>query len=116
MIYDELANSEMEKAGLSKSQRDFYNEIVSSFLSFDHGNETAQTRIHMIAALINRQAITPLTDNADDWVNISDTTNGQGNLWRSKRDSRAFSHDGGTTYFYTGKESEIHLSAHEGNR
>src|SRR3546814_7005887 len=49
--------------------------------------------------LLNMRNLSPLTNNPDEWYkHTPDTWDGVNHVWQSKRNSEAFSTDGGLTY------------------
>lgn len=84
------ARKEISKANIDSTTGDAYLQAIQGFLNLGLKNETA---IPQITALLNQTNIAPLTTSQSEWTQISD------NLWASTRNIKAFSQDGGKTYF-----------------
>lgn len=52
----------------------------------------------IVSDLLQFKALTPLTDDPDEWNHIAEPIAGRPDLWQSVRDSSCFSNDGGRTY------------------
>lgn len=103
-----------KEEGTDKSQgwvMDNIRELITAFSKQGHSGHSAPYVLDLFNKLARFEIIMPLTGNDDEWCNCSD------GLWQNKRDSRvfknkdgawfidgkAFSDDGGKTYFTNGK-------------
>lgn len=76
-------------------------ECVAKFAEYGHSGGSASWAISVLNKLLQFKNLTPLTDNPDEWMQV-----GTGGLlyrgydvWQNRRNSEAFSHDGGETYY-----------------
>ena len=87
---------------------------VAGFVSFGHGGGSAAVARDQLAKLLNREALTPLTDDPAEWLDRSETSGYP--IWQNLRDPRAMSHDGGKTYWLVEDPShKMHCSARSGS-
>ena len=104
-ILVQKARFELERAKLAGEEfPDFNNkvlEIVSIFASMGHSGSSAEYTRHVIDTLLRQKALSPLTDDPDEWEEHDPSMwDGRNKIWQNRRDSTAFSTDGGETYFY----------------
>ena len=93
----ERAKRELELSGVDE---DIYGDMTSKAVLelldvFDkqgHSGMSASLVSHLFMKLVKGEALTPLTDHPDEWVEVAD------NLWQNYRNSAAFSEDHGQTY------------------
>lgn len=85
-------------------------QTVEGFVSYPgHSGGSAFVAREMLHALLGHQALSPLTDDPTEWIDRSEMSGEP--WWQNIRDSRAMSHDGGTTYWLIDDESKaIHAS------
>ena len=76
-------------------------ECIEKFSEYGHSGGSASWAIPVLNELLQFKNLTPLTDNPDEWMQV-----GTGGLlyrgydvWQNRRNSEAFSHDGGDTYY-----------------
>lgn len=74
-------------------------EIVDVFARCGHSGGSAYFHTQVIADLLQFKALTPLTDDPQEWVEHEGVASDGGSAWQNKRDSRMFSEDGGKTYY-----------------
>lgn len=102
------ARYELELIGNGPMIDDHVLEIVKIFSEQGHSGSSAVYTIKVIAKLLNFENLAPLTNNPDEWVLVFD------NGWQNKRNSAAFSSDGGKTYTLTTELAgirKLHTSA-----
>lgn len=100
------AKRELRFAGYSPNDTDpmnvqIYNstlDIVRAFIKCGHSGMSAQFHVAMIQSLLSFEALGPVTDNPDEWLDVSDAMGGDP-TWQNIRDSKMFSEDGGKTYY-----------------
>lgn len=105
------AESELRAAGLLDHDSDYYGaigravlDLVEVFSSQGHSGASADMTIEILQALLRFRPLTPLTDNPDEWMEVTD------GLWQSYRRSDAFSEDGGKTYYLVDNKNEVFKS------
>ena len=110
------ARTELTKAGLFDSDSDYDGmlgeaalELVEKFADQGHSGFSAAMTIDIVSRLMRYEPLTALTDDPAEWNHVSNDMAGRPDLWQSRRDSAAFSNDGGKTYKREG-EDEIHTS------
>ncbi len=94
---DILAN----KGGHDEKLNRIIIECVEKFAEYGHSGGSASWAIPVLNDLLQFKNLSPLTDNPDEWMQVG--TGGllyRGyNVWQNRRNSEAFSHDGGKTYY-----------------
>lgn len=75
-------------------------KAVEAFASYGHSGGSASCAIDQLTALLSFQNLAPLTDNPDEWQNVSEMSGSA--LWQNRRNPTAFSEDAGHTYWVTG--------------
>lgn len=82
--------------------------VVQAFANMGHSGYSAMDAIDKINTLLKFKNLTPLTNDPDEWMYISEETWGfPRGVWQSRRDPEAFSHDGGNTYYLLSNRDEI---------
>lgn len=110
----EHARRELELLGQTDQDPGFSESIIAAveaFTSFPHSGWSAMVARKMLAKLLNREALSPLTDHPDEWDDKSQVSGYQ--FWQNVRDTRAFSEDGGKTYFLLGDPTIRHSEHRE---
>jgi len=126
MTMTETHIKELERAGLFDKDSDYdgmigeaVKELLEVFGKQGHSGFSANYTASIFYRLIKGEPLTPLTDNPDEWMEVTD------NVFQSKRvsnvfidktisekpyilDGKAFSDDGGKSYF-TSSESIVHF-------
>lgn len=93
------ARRELELAGNDPETVDAVCAVVQAFTDFGHSEGSALWTVETLERLLRFKPLSDLTANPAEWTYICDErTNGE-ELWQSQRDSEAFSHDGGVTYY-----------------
>lgn len=100
----EHAKRELEIAGLFDKESDYSGgigkaalEIVEVFAKQGHSGFSALLTIDVVSKLMSYKPLTPLTDDAAEWLDVSEMSGEP--LWQSKRQSSSFSKDGGKTWY-----------------
>lgn len=97
MTLREHAQRELELVGEEPQVIEWYLAIVDKFEEFGHSGYSAEHTTRVLEQLLRYRNLTPLTDNPDEWVDITEFNEGI-ELWRSKRNPDALSIDQGKTY------------------
>jgi hypothetical protein len=93
------AQRELEIIGEEPEIVAMYLNVVRAFVSFGHSGGSASVAIPVITRLLSFQPLSDLTDDPDEWFfHGADVWGEEGGIWQNKRDSTAFSKDGGKTY------------------
>lgn len=103
----EHARHELELVGEEPEVIDWYVKVVETFAEFGHSGPSAEYTTRVLEQLLRFKNLTPLTDNPEEWMDISRYTEQGTPLWQSLRNSGAFSSNGGKTYHLMGEEEYI---------
>lgn len=101
------AEEEMRRAGLYDADADYGGMIPEAVMKMirAHSSEGHSGGSHgMTMAIFNRvvnfKPLTPLTDDPNEWTQVSPDMSPPGEtVWQSRRSSSCFSNDGGKTYY-----------------
>jgi len=83
------------------NDKDFDSSIIAavrSFFSYGHSGGSASVGIDILTKLLKGENLTSLTGRAEEWQNRTAESGGTP-LWQNRRNSAAFSNDGGETYW-----------------
>ena len=94
----EHARRELQLIGEDPEMIDWYCRVINEFASFGHSGGSASVAIPVLHELLQHHPLTELTDDSVDWMDRSQESGGNP-IWQNRRDSRAFSSDGGKTYY-----------------
>lgn len=97
MNLTEHARRELALLGEEPQVIDWYCRVVAEFASAGHSGGSASVAIPVLHELLQFHPLTPLTDDPADWIDQSEPSGYP--VWQNRRDSRAFSEDGGKTYW-----------------
>lgn len=76
-------------------------KAVESFMSYGHSGGSVGYGIHILTDLLYAKNLSPLTDDPDEWMEITEDT------WQSRRRADAFSYDGGKSYHVLGEKNKV---------
>lgn len=100
MTLHDHATSELLRAGLFDADSDYEGnlavcvmELIDVFAAQGHSGFSASWTLELFTKLSRFEALSPLSNDPDEWHEPAD------GLWQSCRNSEAFSHDGGKTYY-----------------
>ena len=105
MTLVEHAERELKAAGMYDDDCDYgpgsianhVMELIKVLDSGEHSGGSHWLTMELFNKLGNFQALTPLTDNPDEWMDMIEYQPGHP-CWQNKRQSTCFSDDGGKTY------------------
>lgn len=95
------ARRELELIGEEGWITDNIVSMVEIFASAGHSGSSAEVTREILCQLLAYEPLSPLTDDPDEWERQPPErwpVEGE-SVWQNRRDSRAFSHDGGKTYW-----------------
>lgn len=96
----EHARVELELINEEPETVEGYLRIVQAFSDMGHSGGSASVGIPVLMLLLQFKNLLPLTDNPDEWFFHDMQCYGSSEvLWQNKRNSEAFSYDGGKTYY-----------------
>ena len=104
------AKSELELVGEEPEVIEWYLQIVAKFAEFGHSGATAEHTTQTLERLLRYRNLSPLTDDPEEWLDVSKYFEEEGQVLQSKRNFEAFSQDGGKTYYLL---SESKLVSHQ---
>lgn len=73
--------------------------VIQAFADMGHSGGSASVAIPMLYELLQFKNLTPLTDDPDEWQHAGPEIYPPDGIWQNRRNSAAFSHDGGKTYY-----------------
>jgi hypothetical protein len=98
------ARRELERIGMFDPDSDYSGmlatavmELIEKFAAQGHSGMSASMTMDLFSKLGNFEALTPLTDDKSEWMEVGP------NVWQNTRQSSAFSDDGGKTYHIVGE-------------
>lgn len=91
------ARTELTRIGEEPEVIDGYVRVVEAFASMGHSGGSASVAIPTLNALLQFKNLAPLTNDPDEWENVSEMSGYE--MWQNRRNSEAFSDDGGQTYW-----------------
>lgn len=102
---------ELDRAGLLTGDGDYGGmigravmDLVDVFVEQGHSGMSASIVIDILRRVLAFEPLSPLTDDPAEWMEVTD------GLWQSRRQSQAFSQDGGKTYRLNDDRDTIHTS------
>ena len=103
---------ELNWAGAFTAEGDFYGgmtgraviDLVDVFVEQGHSGMSGSLVADAFHRLVMFKPLGPLTDDPDEWVEVAD------GLWQSRRQSHAFSKDGGKTYRLNDDRDTLHTA------
>lgn len=111
MEEDNLVAHARRELTLLGNDEDFNNCIINAveaFCRYGHSGSSATYAIGVLTALLRWEALTPLTNDPEEWQHHDETVWGEkGGIWQNRRDPGAFSTDGGKTYYLTSNPDEV---------
>jgi hypothetical protein len=98
------AEFELRRAGLFDKDADYGGmlapaimKLIKIFADEGHSGMSAAWSLQIFQRLASFKALTPLTNNAVEWNDVSEMSGAP--MWQSTRQSTCFSTDGGKTYY-----------------
>lgn len=94
------AKKELELIGEEPEIVEGYLRVVQAYADMNHSGGSHMVASAVLERLLHFKNLSPLTDDPDEWIFHNKHRYGSSeNLWQNKRDSEAFSLDGGKTYY-----------------
>lgn len=94
----EHAKRELALLGNGPMIDDHVIQIVQIFADAGHSGTSASYTAHVINKLLRFENLMPLTSDPDEWYEHEGHGENGSSLWQNKRNSEAFSTDGGKSY------------------
>jgi hypothetical protein len=94
------AKRELELIGEEPETIEQYLKIIQAFADCGHSGFSAAHMTGVLHELLQYNNLSLLTDDPDEWMHVAEVTYGKpGGVWQNIRNSKAFSNDGGKTYY-----------------
>ena len=94
------ARRELELIGEEPETIEGYLKVVQAFADMGHSGGSASIAVPVITELLQFKNLRPLTDDPKEWFfHEAATVGNEEGFWQNIRNSAAFSHDGGKTYY-----------------
>lgn len=103
----EHAKRELELCGQTAEDPAYAASIVAAvaaFASYGHSGGSAGTAIEQLHQLLQFKTLSPLTSDPDEWQDRSEDSGAP--MWQNRRDSAAFSRDGGATWYFVDERAD----------
>lgn len=85
--------------------------VVQAFADMGHSGSSAHGAIYYLERLLRFKPLTDLTDDPGEWIDRHAEGLTHSPLWQSRRNSEAFSTDGGKTYYLLSEQqAPLHRS------
>lgn len=97
MTLVEHARRELTLLGEDQDVIDWMVGVIKKFAEFGHSGGSAFILIPQLNQLLNYENLTPLTSSPEEWEDRSLESHYP--IWQNVRNSKAFSEDGGKTYY-----------------
>lgn len=111
------AKRELELIGEDDTTVEGYLNVIQAFANMGHSGGSASIAIPVLNQLLQQKNLSPLTDNPNEWMFVAEDVWGtEGGVWQNRRNSEAFSNDGGKTYYLLSegandlKREPLHIS------
>jgi uncharacterized protein YxeA len=96
------ANYELDLSEDDPELKAFYIKLVDFFTDYPHTENTLYFMPEALEKLFRHENLRQLTDHPNEWEQVTDE------LWRNKRNPRAYSNDGGHTTIMFPRFEENH--------
>ena len=115
----EHARTELILIGKTPGEISAIVDILQGFSDLAAFGETPMEALPNITSLLYFKNLSELTDDPNEWADISSAAGRSSQLWQSTRNAEAFSTDGGKTYYTLSERdmdpSSLHLSKESGS-
>lgn len=101
----EHARRELDLVGEDPDVADWMVSVVAKFAEYGHSGGSASICVPQLNALLQYENLTPLTDDLAEWEDRSEMSGYP--VWQSVRNPKAFSYDGGHTYWLLSENAEV---------
>lgn len=93
------ARTELTHMGEDPEIIDWYISVLEKFVDMEHSGASLEITSNVLFRLMQYKNLTPLTNDPDEWLDVSPYTKEKSPVWQSKRNMEAFSYDAGETYY-----------------
>lgn len=102
----DYGKEELDRAGLFDADSDYEGmigtavlELLDTFGKQGHSGMSAELTRELFTRLSNFEPLSPLTDDPNEWTDMTEYGSPDDPLWQSKRNPACFSRDGGKTHY-----------------
>lgn len=102
----EHAKLEMKRAGLFDTDSNYGGmlgpaimKMIEVFSAEGHTGMSANITLGIFDRLARFKTLSPITDDPEEWFDLTGNGMGPDPAWQNKRDSSCFSNDGGKSYY-----------------
>jgi hypothetical protein len=106
------ARRELQAIGEDPLFIEGYLKVVQAFADMQHSGGSASVAIPTLTRLLSYKELSPLTNNPEEWNEVSSGSLFEEHMHQSVRNSEAFSEDGGETYYLLSECSKGHKRYH----
>lgn len=85
------AEFELGVTGETDAYKELYMKVIDAYTDYPHDERTLQFTAAVLFDLMSHKNLATLSDNPDEWYVVGE------NIWRNKRNPRAYSNDAGET-------------------
>lgn len=101
------ARTELSLLGEDVATIEGYIKMIQIFADMGHSGGSASVFIPTLNQLLQFKNLTPLTNDPEEWMFIDDDKWGKdGGIWQNRRNSEAFSNDGGKNYYLLSDDAD----------
>lgn len=100
----EHARRELRLSGEDDDVAEGIVHVVQAFADCGHSGGSAPFAIAYLEKLLRFQPLTPITSDPSEWIDRSEESGRP--FWQNRRDGRAFSEDGGKTWWHLDDSAE----------
>lgn len=105
----EHAKSELARINEDPELTENLVATVAKFAEFGHSGGSAPIAIHYLTKLLSFEPLSPLTSDPAEWIDRTEISGTP--MWQSTRDPKAFSTNGGKTWYRLGEDTKPEPSA-----
>lgn len=100
------AKEELDRVGLFDKDSDYGGligkavmELMKCFSNQGHSGFSANMVLDLFGRLGKYKTLSPITDDSEEWVEVSEEYGGEKGVWQNKRNPAIFSENGGKTWY-----------------
>jgi len=105
---------ELDRVGLFDEDSDYNGmigkavlELLDTFAKQGHSGFSAALTTELFDKLVRFEPLSPITDDPEEWMDVTEYGSPDNPLWQSQRNPACFSTDGGKTHYHVDKPKAI---------
>ena len=113
----EFGKDELDRVGLLDKDSDYDGmigkavlELLDTFAKQGHSGCSAQITTEVFDKLVRFEPLSPITDSAEEWLDVTEFGSPDNPLWQSQRNPACFSTDGGKTHYHVDTPKDVKTS------